>query len=179
MIAHNSMAAFSYITLQPPGSTPQVTSVDLEACTTNLSDPILYGKANIHATTLCSSQLPIRTTVGLWACVLYLFFSFVYEEIDYHCALVHWFIPVGESVHDETGQWVVKPEFIGTGQNRREHLAVVHVDCIARGALLSPVYGSGYIPDDLHFSASLDAFRTYFVNNFADHHMHEFVPKIK
>ena len=48
---------------------------------------------------------------------VYLFFLFVYKQIDYHCALVHWFVPVGKSVHDETGQWVVKPEFIGTGQN--------------------------------------------------------------
>ena len=117
--------------------------------------------------------------MGMCVGRVYLFFSFVYEQIDYHCTLVHWFIPVGKLVHDETGQWVVKPEFIGTGQNRRVNLAVVHVDCIARGTLLSPVFGSGYIPDDLHFCASLDAFHTFFVNNFADHHMHEFIPNFK
>ena len=28
---------------------------------------------------------------------------------------------------------------VGTGQNRHKNLSVVHVDCIVRGALLSPV----------------------------------------
>lgn len=55
--------------------------------------------------------------MGMCVGRVYLFFSFVYEQIDYHCTLVHWFIPVDKLVHDETGQWVVKPEFIGTGQN--------------------------------------------------------------
>ena len=117
--------------------------------------------------------------MGMCVGRVYLFFLFVYEQIDYHCTLVHWFIPVGKLVHDKTGQWVVKPEFIGTGQNRCVNLAVVHADCIARGTLLSPIFGSGHIPDDLHFCASLDAFHTFFINNFADHHMHEFIPNFK
>lgn len=144
------------------------------------SNPIWHGEYSRYDTVFVTTANSDHSGfMGMCIGRVYLFFSFVHEEVDYHCALVHWFVPVGESVHDETGQWVVKPEFIGTGHNRCENLAVVHVDCIARGALLSPVYGSGYIPDDLHFSASLDAFRTYFVNNFADHHMHEFVPNFK
>ena len=55
--------------------------------------------------------------MGMCVGRVYLFVLFVYEQTDYHCALIHWFIPVGELVHDETGQWVVKPEFIGTAQN--------------------------------------------------------------
>ena len=86
-------------------------------------------------------------------------------------------LPLGRAADFQHGQWVVKPEFMGDRQNRHKHLAVIHVDCIARGALLSPVYGSGYLPDTFHFSASLDAFHTYFINNYADHHMHKFVPK--
>ena len=43
--------------------------------------------------------------------------SFVYESVDYHCALVHWFVPVGELVHDKTGQWAIEPKFIGDGHN--------------------------------------------------------------
>ena len=42
---------------------------------------------------------------------VHLFFSFVHEGLYYPCALVHWFVPVGESVHDETGQWVVELEY--------------------------------------------------------------------
>ena len=98
---------------------------------------------------------------------------------NYHCALVHWFVPISESMHDETGQWVVEPEFIGDGRNQHPNLTVIHVDCIAYGALLSPVYGTGFLPDAFHFSDSLDAFRSYFVNNYANHHMNEFVPKFK
>jgi hypothetical protein len=31
------------------------------------------------------------------------------------------------------------------------------------------------LPEDFDFSDSLDAFNTYFVNPYADHHMHEFL----
>ena len=119
--------------------------------------------------------------MGSWACVLgvYLFFSFVYKGIYYPCTLVHWFVPVGETIHDETGQWVVKPEFVGNGPSHQQHLAVIHINLIACGAHLSPVYGSGYLPDDFHFSFALDAFHSYFINNHADHHMNKFIPKIK
>ena len=72
---------------------------------------------------------------------------------------------------------MVEPKFVGDCHNCGKDLTVIHVDSIAHGALLSPVYGSGYLPDNFHFSASLDAFHTYFVNNYADHHMHEFVLK--
>ena len=117
--------------------------------------------------------------VGMCIGRVYLFFSFVFEGIYYPCTLVHWFVPVGETIHDETGQWVVKPEFVGNGPNCQQHLAVIHIDSIAHGALLSPVYGSGYLPDDFHFSFTLDALHSYFINNHADHHMNEFIPKIK
>ena len=144
------------------------------------SNPIWHGEYSCYDTVFVTTANSDHSGfMGMCIGRVYLFFSFVHEEVDYHCALIHWFVPVGESVHDETRQWVVKPEFIGTGHNRCENLAVVHANCIAQGALLSPIYGSGYIPDDLHFSASLDTFHTYFVNNFDDHHMHKFVPNFK
>jgi hypothetical protein len=101
-----------------------------------------------------------------------LFFSFVHDGSYYPCALIHWFVPVSNCVDDETGLWVVKPEFTANGQR---HLAVVHLDCIARAAHLSAVFGSSFLPDDFHFSFTLDVFHRYFVNTFADHHMHEFL----
>ncbi|KAH9979673.1 hypothetical protein BJV74DRAFT_879404 [Russula compacta] len=52
-----------------------------------------------------------------------------------------------QGMHDEdTGLWVVEPEFE------------------AWAAHLLPVYGLSFIPEDFHFSDSLDAFRAYFVN---------------
>lgn len=102
-----------------------------------------------------------------------LFFSFSFREQNYPCALVHWLVPVGDEPDDETGMWVVRPEFEG---NRRS-LAVIHLDCIARGAHLLPIFGSSFLPEDFHFSDSLHAFRGYFVSRHADHHMYEFLGK--
>lgn len=116
------------------------------------------------------SELP--GMLGMCIGRILLLFSFVHDGSYYPCALVHWFTPVNDTVDDETGLWVVKPEFTGNGQR---NLAVVHVDCIARAAHLSAVFGRSLVPDDLQFSSTLDVFRSYFVNTFADHHTHEFL----
>ena len=103
-------------------------------------------------------------------CVL-LLFSFSFRDHNYPCALIHWLVPAGDEPDNETGMWVVRPEFEGNCRS----LAVIHLDCIARGAHLLPIYGSSFLPEDFHFSNSLHAFRGYFVNRHADHHMYEFV----
>ena len=100
-----------------------------------------------------------------------LFFSFTFDRRNYSCALVKWFIP-GDEPDEDTGMWVVRPEFHG---NRRRTLAVIHLDCIARAAHLLPVFGSSFVPDELHFSDSLDVYQAYFVNNNIDHHCHKFL----
>ncbi|KAH9992964.1 hypothetical protein BJV74DRAFT_795662 [Russula compacta] len=69
-------------------------------------------------------------------------------------------VPLDEPDED-TGLWVVQPEFL---RNGRRTLAIIHLDCVARAAHLLPIYGSSFIPEDLHFSNSLDAFRAFFVN---------------
>ncbi|KAJ7241483.1 hypothetical protein B0H12DRAFT_1236970 [Mycena haematopus] len=98
-----------------------------------------------------------------------LFFSFVFTERVFECALVNWLVPVGATSDPDTGMWVVELE--------RQHgvttVAIVPVDSIARAAHLIGVYGARALPEDFHFAASLDAFNTYFVNPYADHHMHE------
>ncbi|KAJ7016290.1 hypothetical protein C8F04DRAFT_1215764 [Mycena alexandri] len=106
---------------------------------------------------------------GLVAGRAMLFFSFEFHEKEYQCALVHWFIPVGDVPDPDTGMWVVEPEYIGAHPS----LQVISVDAIARGGHLIGVYGASALPEDFHFSDSLDAFNTYFVNHYADHHMHE------
>ncbi len=98
-----------------------------------------------------------------------LFFLFFFHDQHYPCALVHWLIPVRGEPDDETGMWVVCPEFEG---NRRS-LSVIHIDGIVQGAHLLPVFGSAFLPEDFHFSDSLHAFRAYFVSRHADHHMYE------
>ncbi|KAH9983602.1 hypothetical protein BJV74DRAFT_878857 [Russula compacta] len=66
-----------------------------------------------------------------------------------------------EGIDEDTGLWVVEPEFEG---NRRRTLAIINLDCVAWAAHLLPVHGPSFIPEDLHFSDSLDAFHAFFVN---------------
>jgi hypothetical protein len=101
---------------------------------------------------------------------VFLFFSFTHSDTHYPCALVQWYRRSRQD--DDTGMWVVTPE---VERNRRPTLAVLHLDCIARAAHLLPVYGSELLPDDFHFSYSLDSFRAFFVNRYMDHHTHEFL----
>jgi hypothetical protein len=44
------------------------------------------------------------------ACV-YLLFSFQLDDIDYPCALVHWFNMYGEEPDPDTGMWIVQPRY--------------------------------------------------------------------
>ena len=105
-----------------------------------------------------------------------LFFSFIRNDVYYPCALIRWFVTVGPRVDDETGLWIVKPETVtGNGNRSQPHLAVVHLDCIARAAHLIGVYGSAFLPEDFDFTFALDAFQSFYINTYADHHMHEFL----
>lgn len=100
------------------------------------------------------------------------FFSFKHEGIQYPCALIHWFDTYGRSRDPHTGMWVVRPSFIDT-QQRQPHLAVVHLDTLLRGIHLIPYYGSNPIPRSLKFYHSLDLFKAFYVNHFADYHANE------
>lgn len=92
---------------------------------------------------------------------------------------MHWFVPVSETVHDGTGQWAVEPEYVRNSLYHQLNLAVIYINLIAHDALLSLVCRGGYPPDNFHFSHALDAFHTYFVNSYANHQMHEFIPKTR
>lgn len=100
-----------------------------------------------------------------------LFFSFTFDGSRYPCALVEWFTPKN-GVDEDTGMWVVMPEFEHS-VGRHRTLAIIHIDCIARAAHLIPVFGSSFVPEELHFTNSLDVYRSYFVNNNVDHHCQE------
>ncbi|KAH7921240.1 hypothetical protein BV22DRAFT_1019790, partial [Leucogyrophana mollusca] len=50
---------------------------------------------------------------------------------------------------------------------------VIHTDTIYRAAHLIPVYGVEFVPDNLKFHHSYDAFHTFYVNKYADHHAFE------
>ena len=99
-----------------------------------------------------------------------LFFSFIYEGDEYPCALVEWFKKIGTLPEEQTGMLVVKPE---NDNYSRRLTSVVHIDTILHGAHLVPVYREQFLPLRFHYSWSLDSFKFFFVNKYADHHVNE------
>ncbi|KAJ7100542.1 hypothetical protein C8R44DRAFT_747577 [Mycena epipterygia] len=136
------------------------------------SNPRWHGAYPRRDTVLLDINSELRGMLRMIIGRVFLFFSFTHHGNDYTCALVQWFPRHGNAPDDDTGLWVVTPEFHGNGQ---KCLAVVPLNYIARGAHLLPVDGSSLLPEDFHFSYSLDVFRAFFVNRYADHHIHEFL----
>lgn len=134
------------------------------------STPLWQGRYSRRDTVFIETNSTPPGMPGMDVGRIYLFFSFSFRNVLYPCALIHWFECVGR--HDDTGFWMVRPAY---ERNGRPSLAVIHIDSIIRGAHLAAVYGSGLVPDNIHFYHTLDRFRTFFVNNYADHHMNEFI----
>ncbi|KAJ3711704.1 hypothetical protein C8R42DRAFT_728400 [Lentinula raphanica] len=109
---------------------------------------------------------------GLSTARVLLFFSFKYEDTTYSCALIHWFNTYGQRPDPKTGLWMVRPAFWDQAQ-RKPCLAVVHLDALVRAVHLIPVFGSQALPIELEHHQSLDVFKTFYVNKYADHHANE------
>jgi hypothetical protein len=96
------------------------------------------------------------------------FFSFRYAGVTYPCALVQWYSRVAEEPDEDTGMWVVEPDFNLDGSR---FMAVIHLDSIVRAAhLLGVCEQDEAVPTDLSCDNSLDSFPFFFVNKYADHH---------
>jgi hypothetical protein len=108
--------------------------------------------------------------LGLDIARVRLLFSFKHEGTIFPCALVHWFSRIGDSADEDTGMWIVQPDLAEDGTNKA---AVIHIDTIFRAAHLMPVYGDEAVPRFLSFTHSLDAFNSYYVNKYIDHHAFE------
>lgn len=106
---------------------------------------------------------------GMSAARVRAFLSFAYGITLFECALVEWFETVDDHPDPVTGMWVVRPELL----NRRPALEIIPVDSIVRSCHLIGVYGTTRIPSNFQFSDSLDAFRRFYVNHYADYHAHE------
>lgn len=102
-----------------------------------------------------------------------LFFSFKFKGKTYLCALVDWFSRATEQADADTGMWIVQQDADDDGVPTNS--AVIHLGSIVRCAHLIGVYGPHLVPRELTFSDSLDAFRSFYVNKYADHHMYETV----
>jgi hypothetical protein len=107
---------------------------------------------------------------GLYVAQVLLFLSFNSRHILYPCALVQWFVIVGDAPCSVTGMWIVKPELEDDGT---QVTSIIHVDSIVRGAHLIGVYGEVFLPRDFNHVDSLTAFQAYYVNKFIDYHAYE------
>lgn len=101
---------------------------------------------------------------GLLAARVRLFFSFTYEQVKYPCALVEWFSPVSQEPDDDTGMWIVEPDFDEDG---RRSVSVIHLDAIVRAAHLIGVCGTSRLLPTFKHTDSLDAFAAFYVNKYA------------
>lgn len=103
---------------------------------------------------------------GLHVARVLLFYSFDYENVRYSCALVHWYKRTDDRPDSLTGMWAIEP--------RAHKLSVIHVDAIIRGAHLLPVFGDAeFVPHELNYTQTLDAFVAFYLNKYIDHHSHE------
>ncbi|KAI9439187.1 hypothetical protein H4582DRAFT_2111330 [Lactarius indigo] len=98
-------------------------------------------------------------------------FSFIWRDIYYPCALIRWFIHVGDKPDEVTGLWVVQPDTNADGSPAVE---VIHLDSVLRAAHLLPVFGNSFMPIELSPHNALDAFETYYINKYIDYHAFEF-----
>jgi hypothetical protein len=98
------------------------------------------------------------------------FFSFLFQGEEYQCALIHWFSRVDSEPDQNTGMWVVEPEF----EADDPHLAIVHIDCVYRAVHLNPAYRTNqYNSRSLTMHDILDTFKLFYVNKFADHNAYD------
>jgi hypothetical protein len=95
------------------------------------------------------------------------FFSFVHLGVTYRCAMVHWFSYISEEPDEDTGMWMVSPDF---RQNESPILAVIHIDSIFCAAHLIPIFRNSFVPDHITHDISLNYFKGFYVNRFVDHH---------
>ena len=97
---------------------------------------------------------------------VYCFFSLTHtDEQSFSCALVHRIDRIADEPDELAEMWMVAPSFI----DKSENLTVIHIDTIVRGAHLLPIFGHQPIPPSVSFYNSLDVYRGFYVNGFADH----------
>ncbi|KAH9992996.1 hypothetical protein BJV74DRAFT_771309 [Russula compacta] len=101
---------------------------------------------------------------------VYLFFSIDFHGTTYPCALVQWMSHIGGKPDEDTGMWMVQPDFDVNGSPL---VSVIHLDCILRAAHLIGVCSDDFLPKELAFYQSLDTFLSFYVNKFIDHQAFE------
>lgn len=113
-------------------------------------------------------QLPMS---GYVAARVLLLFSFTYNGTDFPVALVWWYMLSDESGRrdETTGMWLVEHEY----RDGEPLLTVVHLDTIFRAVHLLPFFRHETAMQDVTQGDTLDCYRMFYVNRFADHHAFE------
>lgn len=107
---------------------------------------------------------------GLFVGQVEAFIKLKHNQINYPCAIVSTFSPVADSPCPDTGMWIVERDL---DENDDKVMMGVHIDTIIRGAHLIGIAGESFIPNELDYSDSLNAFKTFYVNKYVDYHAHE------
>ena len=89
--------------------------------------PNWRGEYARYDTVFVETDAELPGMLGMFIARVLLLFSFSFHDQDYSCALIHWFIPVGDGPDNETRMWAVRPEYEGSHRS----LSIIHLDCIA------------------------------------------------
>ena len=134
------------------------------------SNPRWFGGKPRYDTILIDTDSDAPGLDGMTVARVLAFVSFTYADVKYDCAVVEWFETDGDGPDIATGMWIVQPELDAAGERV---VGLVHVDSIVRACHLIGVYGTTPIPSDFEYMDTLDAFRHFYVNWYADYHAHE------
>jgi len=89
------------------------------------------------------------------------------SDNEYQCVLIHWFSCLGSRPDENTGLWVVEPDY----NDGNPHLGIIHIDSIYRAAHLLSVYETNhYVSRLLMMHDTFDTFKKFYVNKFVDYH---------
>ena len=124
-------------------------------------------------TVLISSEDDPQAIDGLCVARVRLIFSFRYGNKVFPCALLEHFRFVRNAPDPSTGMWEVIPQMLPRNRGGGRWKTVEHIDTILRAVHLIPKFGRGFMPLNWPHGLTLDAFSSFYVNKFADHHLHE------
>ncbi|KAG1731306.1 hypothetical protein EDD22DRAFT_982578 [Suillus occidentalis] len=161
----NSAAATFYAPSDPSGI-GSMRREQIRAC------PLWRNVAARNDCVFVNANPDLEGMRGLEVARVKCFFSFKFNWVTYPCALVQWFDKVGNCADKDTGMWIVRPTVHDDGT---PNFAIIHIDTIYHAAHLIPVYGPNFIADNIEYFHSYDAFRSFYINKFADHHAFEIV----
>lgn len=99
------------------------------------------------------------------------FLGVTHRRMKHPCALVTWYSSMGDDPCPDTGMWRVTPDVDRQGKLVYD---IIHLDTILRNAhLIGMPDGASFLPRQFTHHDSLDSFKVFYVNKYADHHAHE------